>query len=110
MSVEISYIPGENRLDLSFEGNLDVSVWQEVCDTCRDAPSEVTSCIVDLTGVERVFDSGVALLGVLYKRLRTLGATVIFLSDDSEIKRRISAVASPRWHNPAKLTGALPAG
>ena len=108
MSVEISYITDENRLDLSFSGNLDVSVWQDVCDTCRQAPTEVSACIVDLTGVERVFDSGIALLCMLYRRLRMLGAIVVFLSDDSEIKRRISAIASPNWYHPAGLSGAVP--
>jgi len=101
MSVHVSFIPEESRLDLYFDGNLDVSVWQDVCDTCRGASPSLKSCIVDLTGVERVFDSGIALLGMLYRRLRQLGATVIFLTDDSEIKKRVSLVASPGWHTPS---------
>jgi len=104
MSVRISFIPEESRLDLYFDGNLDVSVWQDVCDTCSRASPTLKSCIVDLTGVERVFDSGVAMLGMLWRRLRALGATVIFLSDDSDIKKRVSVIASPGWHSPAVLS------
>jgi ABC-type transporter Mla MlaB component len=104
MSVEISFIPEERRLDLYFEGNLDVSVWQDVWDTCRRASPNLRSCIVDLTGVDRVFDSGIALLGMLCRRLRQAGATVIFLSDDSEIKRRVSLVASPGWYTPSVVS------
>jgi ABC-type transporter Mla MlaB component len=104
MSVRINFIADEKRLDLSFEGNLDVSVWQDVCDTCRQASPELRACIVDLTGVERVFDSGIALLGMLNRRLRKLGATVIFLSDDRNVKERVSAVASPGWHVPSLIS------
>ena len=101
MSVQISFIPEESRLDLYFVGNLDVSVWQDVCDTCNGASPSLKSCIVDLTGVDRVFDSGIALLGMLYQRLVRLGATVIFLSEDLEVKRRVSLVASPGWYTPS---------
>ncbi|MCP3881161.1 MAG: hypothetical protein GY701_22625, partial [Sulfitobacter sp.] len=56
---------------------------------------------VDLTRVERVFDSGIALMGLLYRRLHTLGAIIVFLSYNNEMKRRIAAVASPAWFTPA---------
>jgi ABC-type transporter Mla MlaB component len=103
MSVQINFIPDEKRLDLSFDGNLDVTVWQDVCDSCRRVSPEVRACIVDLTRVERVFDSGVALLAMLSRRLRSVGATIVFLSDDSTLKERISAVASPGWYAPSLI-------
>lgn len=98
MSATITFIPDEERLDISVEGNLDVTVWQSVCDACEQTFSNVSRCIVDLTAVRRLFDSGIAILGLLYKRMHNLGATVVFLSDDANLRKRISGVASPYWH------------
>jgi hypothetical protein len=42
--------------------------------------------------VERVFDSGVALLQMLCRGIRRVGATVVILGDHPEIKRCISLV------------------
>jgi ABC-type transporter Mla MlaB component len=103
MPVTISVIPEESRMDLSFEGNLDVSVWQDVCDACSHPPPDVKTCIVDLTAVGRVFDSGVAVLGLLYKRMRRSGSTVVFLSDDFKLRNRVAAIASPLWHQPSLI-------
>jgi anti-anti-sigma regulatory factor len=104
MPVTIDLIPSEDRLDISFEGNLDVIVWQDVCDACVRTSEKVKACIVDLTGVKRFFDSGIAILGLLYERMSRVGATVIFLSDDPSLKERMTIVASPRWHPPSPLT------
>lgn len=86
MSVHASYIEEEDRLDLSFEGNLDVSVSRDVCDICRQAAGGLQSCIVDLSNVDRMFDSGAAILQMLYRRMRSLGTTVVFLSDRPDIR------------------------
>jgi len=101
MSAAIRFIPSEDRLDISFEGNLDVTVWQAVCDACGRTSPRVESCIVDLTRVGRVFDSGIAILGLLYRRMRDLGTTVIFLCDDLNTKERVEAIASPLWYRPS---------
>ncbi len=98
MSATITFIPNEERLDISVEGNLDVTVWQSVCDACGQASPNLSTCIVDLTAVRRFFDSGIAILGLLYKRMHNLGATVVFLSDDANLRKRISGVATPYWH------------
>ena len=97
MPAQVSFIPDEDRLDISFEGNLDVTVWQTVCDACTRPTLTLRVCIVDLTGVARVFDSGLAVLGLLFRRMRGLGATVVFLSDDLELRKRVAAFASPCW-------------
>ena len=86
MSVHAFYIEEEERLDLSFEGNLDFTVSRDVCDICRQAAGGLKSCIVDLSNVERMFDSGAAMLQMLYRRMRSLGTTVVFLSDRADIR------------------------
>ncbi len=101
MSVSITFIQDEDRLDLSFAGNLDVTVWQDVCRVCRENPPNLKTCIVDLTSVGQIFDSGLAILGLLYRHMSGFGATVIFLSDDSNIKRRLKALVSSRRHKPS---------
>ena len=85
MPVHLSYISQENRLDVRFDGNLDVTVAQAVCDICNTIPTDLTSCIIDLTDVERLFDSGVALLQRLHRRLVEIGTTVVILSDHPRI-------------------------
>ena len=94
MGVNISFTPDERRLEISFEGNLDVTVWLEVCNTCARVPPNLKACIVDLTRVGRVFDSGMALLVLLYERLRAIGVMVIFLSDNADVRQRIAIIAS----------------
>jgi ABC-type transporter Mla MlaB component len=94
MPIHSSYIVEELRLDLSFSGNLDVSVAQEICDICRSLQSDLRSCIVDLSSVERLFDSGVALLKMLYRSLVKKGILVVILSDSPKIRERMRATAS----------------
>ena len=89
MPVRTAYTEGENRLDLSFIGNLDLTISNAVCDICARLPSSLRFCVIDLSDVERVFDSGVALLHMLYRRLREFGATVVIHGDQKEVQRRI---------------------
>lgn len=88
MAMHSDYIDEEGRLDLHFDGNLDLTVSQGICEVCREALPDLRSCIIDLSGVERIFDSGIALLKMLYGRLRELGAVVVVLSDDPRICQR----------------------
>ena len=92
MPVHTSYIAAEDRLDLVFDGNLDVSVSQEIWDICRHASSDLRTCIIDLSGAERLFDSGVALLQMLYRRLNDLGTIVVILSDRADFREQITVI------------------
>lgn len=93
MPLHLSYIAQEDRLDLRFEGNLDLTVSQTVCDICKTVPTDLRACIIDLTSVERVFDSGLALLQKLYRRLVAIGTTVVILSDHPRIRSHFPKVA-----------------
>ena len=92
MPLHASYIDVEDRLDLSFSGNLDVTLSEAVWDICKQVPTNLVTCVVDLSEVERLFDSGLALLQMLFRRLNDLGVIVVFLSDCPEIRERISVV------------------
>jgi ABC-type transporter Mla MlaB component len=95
MPLHASYIGKEGRLELRIDGNLDISVTQGICDVCRRASPRLTTCIVDLSGVDRVFDSGIALLQMLHRRLSALGTIVVFLTDDPRICGLIPICRSP---------------
>lgn len=92
MSMHTSYIEEEARLDLSFEGNLDVTVSRDVWRICQRKAKGLKSCIVDLSKVERVFHSGAAILQMLYRRLSALGTTVVFVSDRPDIREWIPVI------------------
>jgi len=95
MRIQISYIAEENRLDLTFSGNLDVSVAQDVLDLCKRVPPDLAACIIDLSNVVRLFDSGVALLRILYTHLTELGATIVVLADRAEVRELIPSITRP---------------
>jgi ABC-type transporter Mla MlaB component len=88
MSVSVSYAPHEALLSLRFDGNLDVSAAMPVCDLCRRVPRDLERCVLDLSGVERVFDSGIALLQMLYRRVVGRGV-VVSVVGDSVLARRL---------------------
>jgi len=94
MPMQTSYIAEELRLDLSFSGNLDVSVSQDICDICKSLPRDLKCCIVDISGIDRLFDSGVALLKMLYRNLVEKNVLVVVVSDDPKIRERMPAAAS----------------
>jgi ABC-type transporter Mla MlaB component len=94
MSLSVSVSPDESRLELIFEGNLDVSVAISLCDLCKRMPPRVTTCVVDLTRVERVFDSGEALLRMVLARLADCGAHVVVRADRSRLTGRVAALTA----------------
>ncbi len=92
MPISVSFIPEEDRLDLSFDGNLDLTNAEALCGLTSNIPPSLRTCVLDLTRVERVFDSGVALLQMFCRGIRRVGATVVVLGDHPEVKRCISLV------------------
>ena len=89
MPIRTAYTEREGRLDLSFIGNLDLTLSQAVCELCARLPATLRCCVIDLSDVERVFDSGVALLHMLHRRLRELGTRVIIHGDAAAVGSRI---------------------
>ena len=92
MSISVSFIPEEDRLDLSFDGNLDLTTAEALCGVASNIPPNLRTCILDLTRVERIFDSGMALLQMLCRGVRGVGATVVVLGDHPQVKACISRV------------------
>ncbi|QIK38897.1 STAS domain-containing protein [Caldichromatium japonicum] len=89
MPLTASFIPTEDRLDLAFDGDLDLTLTDEMCRVFAELPANLQTCILDLTRLERIFDSGLALLWMLNERLQQLGARVVVLSDRPEMLGRL---------------------
>lgn len=89
MPIRTAYTERENRLDLSFIGNLDLTLSQAVCEICARLPTSLKCCVIDLSDVERVFDSGIALLHMLLRHLKAFGTTVIIQGDTEQVQSRI---------------------
>lgn len=116
MPMTASFIPSEDRLDLLFHGDLDLTIAEDACRVFAEIPVSLRTCIMDLTCIERMFDSGLALLWMLNERLRQIGAMVVVLSDHPDIQRRTSPILinafyfipqdSPRQRKP--LTSPVP--
>jgi len=92
MPAEVAYIAEENRLDLTFSGNLDVSITRDIFDLCRRLPAGLNACIIDLSNVARLFDSGVALLRILYTHLTDAGAMIVILADRPDIRELVPSI------------------
>ena len=101
MPVHASFVA--DQLDLTFQGNLDASISQDIVDICKRISSSLKFCIIDLSGVERMFESGVALLRVLHRRLSERGITVVILSDHPEIRERIFDITPVPSYPPGPL-------
>lgn len=89
MSLSVSYAPQRAVLNLRFDGNLDVSAAMPVCDLCKRVPKDMERCVLDLSRVERVFDSGFALLQMLHRRLARGGAKIL-VTGNSVLARRLA--------------------
>jgi hypothetical protein len=64
----------------------------DICAICKSVPVGLRACIIDLCSIDRLFDSGVALLKKLHRRLVENDIIVVILSDSSEIRERMPAV------------------
>jgi ABC-type transporter Mla MlaB component len=90
MTLDVFYIEEEERLDICCSGDLDLTVTRPLCSVCASVREGLRYCIVDLSSVDRVFDSGLALLQMLYRRLRGLGTRVVFLAEDPAMRARLA--------------------
>ena len=101
MPLCVSFI--ENQVILRFDGNLDVSVSRDIFRICGRVSSGLKSCVIDLSDAARLFDSGLALLQVLHRRLVDNGTKVAVFGDRPEIRERVAAMLDVDAGSPAAL-------
>ena len=103
MPVNALYVA--DQLDLIFQGDLDATISQDIRDICKGISSNLKFCIIDLSGVERLFESGVAQLRRLHRYLSELGIVVVILSDHPEIRERVLDITPMSSHPPKPAHG-----
>lgn len=81
MGIEIGRYPDEDRLDLTVEGNLDLTLTGEILRICGLIDRDLQVCVIDSTRIARVFDSGVGLMMMLFERLKAFGVTPIMIGE-----------------------------
>ena len=70
MGIQVAYYQEEDRLDLIVEDNLDLTLTRQILEACQFIDERLLTCVIDCSGVVRIFDSGLALLMLLLKKLR----------------------------------------
>jgi ABC-type transporter Mla MlaB component len=81
MSLQVAHYPEEDRLDLTIEGNLDLTLTSQVLKACELIDDALVVCVIDATRVTRVFDSGLAVLMLLASRLAQFRARLIIIGN-----------------------------
>lgn len=81
MGIHVAHHLDENRLDLTVEDNLDLTLVQQILEACQIIDERLETCIIDCTRVVRVFDSGVALLLMLVSKLQEFRVRLILLGE-----------------------------
>lgn len=94
MPMQASFVAKKLRLDLSFSGDLDASVSPDVYAICDSVPNGLIACNIDLGNIDRVFDSGLAVLRLLHRKLVEHQIIVVFHRGSPDIRERIKATAT----------------
>ena len=95
MPLHVSLREDQERLDLAFDGNLDFSITPEIFAVRQRLSVELASCVMDLSNVERVFDSGVALVQILCNRCSELGVRVEIKTNQRDLAARLQRAPKP---------------
>ena len=81
MGIHVAHYLDENRLDLTVEDNLDLTLVRQILEVCQMIDERLETCVIDCTRVVRVFDSGVALLLMLVSKLQEFRVRLILLGE-----------------------------
>jgi ABC-type transporter Mla MlaB component len=67
---------------LRTRGNLDLSIAFWLFGACTYVDERLQTCVIDITRVSRVFDSGVALILVMLKRMQKYQVELVIVGDN----------------------------
>jgi ABC-type transporter Mla MlaB component len=81
MGLKVAHHREENRLDLTLEDDLDLTLMEQILDAYQAIDAELQTCVIDCTRVTRVFDSGLALVLMLVEKLKKYGVRLIMLGE-----------------------------
>ncbi len=77
MSIDILHATAERRLEIVIAGDLDLRLTAGILEAAQLVEPGLNVCMIDLAGVQRVFDSGAALLRLLLAKLEDCDVPVV---------------------------------
>lgn len=110
MGIEIGHYPEEARIDLTLEGNLDLTLSAGILFACSLVDRRVEFCAIDATRIVRVFDSGIGLLMLLFDRLRDAGVTPILVGELPGLPASVTCLLTVPPSGAFQFTGTLEPG
>jgi len=81
MTMNIAYHSEEGRLDIILAENLDLTQTRQMLQAQGHIDDQLQTCIIDCTQVGRVFDSGKALMLMLFERLAQFQVRLVMIGE-----------------------------
>ena len=85
MGMSIAYHSDEGRLDIIIAENLDLTQTRQILLAQTYIDDQLQTCVIDCTRVERVFDSGKALMMMLFERLTQFRVRLVMIGDFTQL-------------------------
>jgi ABC-type transporter Mla MlaB component len=95
MAMSVAYYAEEGRLDITIADNLDLTQTREILKAQGFIDDQLQTCVIDCTRVGRVFDSGKALILMLFDQLARFRVKLVMIGELSDISgQRLQWAAS----------------
>lgn len=96
MGLNVAHYPEENRLDLTIEGSLDLTLTNQIMEACEFVDNGLAVCVIDASRVMHVFDSGLAVLTLLSNRLAQFRVRLVIIGNDNGLE--LETLPAPLRH------------
>lgn len=81
MGMNVAYYSDEGRLDITIEENLDLTQTRQILLAQGFIDADLQTCVIDCTRIGRVFDSGKALMMMLFERLARFQVKLVMIGE-----------------------------
>ena len=88
MAMSVAYHAEEGRLDITIAENLDLSQTREILKAQGFIDDQLQTCVIDCTRVGQVFDSGKALMLMLFEKLARFRVRLVMIGEIAGISCR----------------------
>jgi ABC-type transporter Mla MlaB component len=83
LGLNFAFHSEEARLDITIEDNLDLTQTRQILQAQTHINNQLETCVIDCTQVGRVFNSGKALMLMLFERLSQFRVKLVILGEIS---------------------------
>lgn len=81
MGMRLKHDPKEDRLSLIIEDNLDLTLTGKILEACEYVNENLALCVIDCTRVCKVFDSGIAVMRLLMRKIEQYRVKLVILGE-----------------------------